>query len=91
MTPRFVAGKLLGSLATLAFVLVVNFFLFRVVTDDPVGKMFRGRNLTPDQLDRRRREFGLEGSKLEQFGAYVGQTLRGWAIGLHLMRLVHDF
>jgi len=77
VTPRFVAGKLLGSLATLAFVLVVNFFLFRVVTDDPVGKMFRGRNLTPDQLDRRRREFGLEGSKLEQFGAYVGQTLRG--------------
>lgn len=77
MTPRFVAGKVIGSVATLAFVVVVNFFLFRVVTDDPVGKMFRGRNLTQSQLDRRRAQFGLDGSTWEQFWAYVGQTLRG--------------
>ncbi len=35
MSVRFVAGKLLGALATLFFVLVVNFFLFRVVQGQP--------------------------------------------------------
>jgi peptide/nickel transport system permease protein len=74
---RFVVGKLLGSLATVAFVLVVNFFLFRVVNDDPTGSLFRGRNLTPDQIQRRREEFQLTGSQFEQFVAYVRQTLRG--------------
>ncbi len=64
-------------MATLAFVLVFNFFLFRVVNDDPTAKLFRGRNLSPEQLDRRRREFNLDGSKFEQFVAYVRQTLRG--------------
>ena len=41
MRARFVVTKLLGALATLLFVLVVNFFLFRVISDDPVGKLFR--------------------------------------------------
>jgi peptide/nickel transport system permease protein len=74
---RFVVGKVTGSLATLAFVLVFNFFLFRVITDDPISKLFRGRNLTPAQIEAKRREFDLDGSRLEQFWAYVGQTLRG--------------
>ncbi len=77
MRARFVVGKCLGALATLGFVLVFNFFLFRVVNDDPVGKMFRGRNLTPEQLDRLRRQFNLDGSKFEQFVAYLGQVIRG--------------
>jgi peptide/nickel transport system permease protein len=77
MRARFVAGKVLGALGTFVFVLVFNFFLFRVVNDDPTGKLFRGRNLSQDQLDRRRREFNLDGSKLEQFVAYLKQTVRG--------------
>ena len=32
---RFVAGKTLGSVGSLFFVLVVNFFLFRVLPGDP--------------------------------------------------------
>ena len=43
---RFVARKVLASLATLVFVVVFNFFLFRVVAGDPVANLFRGRNLT---------------------------------------------
>ena len=77
MRARFVAGKLVGAFGTFVFVLVFNFFLFRVVNDDPTGKLFRGRNLSQDQLDRRRREFNLDGSKLEQFVAYLKQTIRG--------------
>ncbi len=77
MRPRFVVTKVLGSLATLLFVLVVNFFLFRVISDDPVGKLFRGRNLTQAQMDAKRAQFNLDGSQLEQFVAYLRQTLSG--------------
>ena len=51
MSLRFVIAKVLGSLATLAFVVVFNFFLFRVVATDPVANLFRGRNLTESQRD----------------------------------------
>jgi peptide/nickel transport system permease protein len=73
---RFVTLKVLGALATLAFVIVFNFFLFRVVDSDPVANLFRGRNLTQEQRQELRQQFGLDGSKLEQFGAYVRQTLQ---------------
>ena len=74
MSVRFVTLKVLGALATLAFVVVFNFFLFRVVDSDPVANLFRGRNLTVEQRQELRTQFGLDGSKLEQFGAYVRQT-----------------
>ena len=75
MSTRIVLGKLLGSLATLAFVVVFNFFLFRVVEQDPVANLFRGRNLSDAQRDELTREFGLDGSKLEQFWSYIQQTV----------------
>ncbi len=74
MTRRFLIRRGLGSLATLAFVVVFNFFLFRVISSDPVGALFRGRNLSDSQRDDLRREFGLDGSTLEQFWAYLKQT-----------------
>ena len=76
MTLRYAAGKILGALGTLAFVLVFNFFLFRVVESDPVATLYRGRNLTEAQRDELTRQFGLDGSRLEQFWNYVEQTLQ---------------
>ena len=40
---RYVIGKVLGSLGSLFFVLVVNFFLFRVIPGDPARTLGRGR------------------------------------------------
>lgn len=77
MRPRYAIGKVLGSIGTLAFVIVFNFFLFRVVNDDPVESLFRGRNLSDAQKDRLRHQFNLDGSRLEQFVSYLRQTLRG--------------
>ena len=77
MRLRFVIGKVLGALSTLVFVVVVNFFLFRVVNDDPVESMFRGRNLSVEQKDRLRQQFNLDGSKLQQFLAYARELLSG--------------
>lgn len=74
MTSRFVLLKIGGALATLAFVVVFNFFLFRVVAGDPVASLFKGRNLTQTQRDELRHQFGLDGSKLDQFWSYVQQT-----------------
>ncbi len=74
MTARFVTAKVLGSLATLAFVIVFNFFLFRVVESDPVANLFRGRNLTQTQRAELTKQFGLEGSTATQFVRYLEQT-----------------
>ena len=73
MSPRYVSGKVLGSLGTLAFVIVFNFFLFRVVESNPVGTLFRGRNLTDSQRAALRHQFGLDGTKLDQFWHYLVQ------------------
>jgi peptide/nickel transport system permease protein len=74
VSARFVTGKVLGSLATLAFVVCFNFFLFRVVEGDPVASLFRGRNLTTAQRDALTKQFGLDGSTGEQFVRYLEQT-----------------
>jgi peptide/nickel transport system permease protein len=76
VSARFVTGKVLGSLATLAFVVCFNFFLFRVVEGDPVGSLFRGRNLTATQREALTKQFGLDGSTGEQFVRYLGQTAK---------------
>jgi peptide/nickel transport system permease protein len=74
MTARFVTGQILGSIVTLLFVVVFNFFLFRVVETDPVANLFRGRNLTQDQRKELTKQFGLEGSKATQFVNYLKET-----------------
>ncbi|MEN3284891.1 MAG: peptide/nickel transport system permease protein, partial [Solirubrobacteraceae bacterium] len=74
MSARFVSGKVLGALATLAFVVCFNFFLFRIVQGDPVATLFRGRNLTAQQRETLTRQFGLDGSTGEQFLRYLEQT-----------------
>ena len=69
VSARLVTAKLLGSLATLVFVIVFNFFLFRMVETDPVANLFRGRNLSQEQRKELTKEFGLDGSKGHQFVA----------------------
>jgi peptide/nickel transport system permease protein len=74
VSARLVAGKVLGSLATLLFVVCFNFFLFRVVETDPVANLFRGHQLSKAQRDELTRQFGLDKSTGGQFVAYLEQT-----------------
>ena len=69
--------KALGSVLTFAFVLVFNFFLFRIVPKDPIGSLFRGRNVPRETLDNLRAAFGLDEPVLTQFFYYVRETLQG--------------
>jgi peptide/nickel transport system permease protein len=74
VSARFISRRVLGSLATLVFVVIFNFFLFRVVEGDPVANLFRGKELTPTQRQELTEQFGLDGSQGEQFVRYLGQT-----------------
>jgi peptide/nickel transport system permease protein len=69
-----VAGKVAGAALTLAFVLVVNYFLFRVVSDNPVQSLYRGRNLSASQIQSLEERFGVTDPLPVQFGKYLRQT-----------------
>lgn len=66
--------KVLGSILTLAFVLAFNFFLFRVVQTDPIGSLFRGRNVPAEKIADLREKFGLDEPIGTQFVFYVRET-----------------
>lgn len=76
-TGRYVSRKVLGSLASLAFILVFNFFLFRVLPGDPARSLTRNRKIPPEQVEALRRSFGLDQPLPQQFVSYVKSTLTG--------------
>ncbi len=77
MNTRYVLRRVGAALLSLIFVLAINFVLFRMVKSDPVGSLFRGRNVSQAAKDRLRSEFGLDKSMPQQFIAYVQQTAQG--------------
>ena len=77
MNTRYVLRRMGAAALSLIFVLTLNFVLFRMVKSDPVGSLFRGRNVSQEAKDRLRAEFGLDKSRFQQFVAYVQQTAQG--------------
>ena len=77
MSAGFVLRHVGAAIATLAFVLAFNFFLFRVVDDNPVDNLFRGRNLSRSQIESLEERFGVGDPLIVQFLKYVRQTLQG--------------
>lgn len=69
--------RLMAGVVMILFVLSFNFFLFRVVESDPVGSLYRGRNISAEQRERIQERYGLNGSKPEQFVKYVREMARG--------------
>lgn len=74
MYARLIGKKLAGSALTLVFVVVFNFFLFRVINDDPVGSLFRGSRVPQERLDQLRADFGFDQSTWKQFLLYLRET-----------------
>lgn len=70
---RYALGRIGSAFATLAFVLVFNFFLFRVLPGDPVRMMTRGKNVDPDQYAAL--VASLRKPLPEQFVAYLKNPL----------------
>jgi len=71
---RYVLSKVLGAFGSLCFVLVVNFFLFRVLPGDPARTLGRDRFKTKEQLDAFRAEYGLDQPLGRQFLTYLHNT-----------------
>jgi peptide/nickel transport system permease protein len=75
MTGRWLGGKVVAAIATLAFVIVFNFFLFRVM-GDPTTQLARLPRATPEEIEQLRADYGLDKPLTGQFADYVGDTLR---------------
>jgi peptide/nickel transport system permease protein len=74
---RYLLSKVLQAVLTLSFVLVFNFFLFRILPGNPARTLARNKLLPPAAVHQLEREFGLHDSLPKQFVIYVGQTFRG--------------
>lgn len=76
---RYVLSKIGQALATLAFVIAFNFFLFRVMPGDPVRLLARaqGLELSRGAIRELIADLGLNKPMLAQFWGYLGDTLRG--------------
>jgi peptide/nickel transport system permease protein len=58
-------------------VLVLNFFLFRILPGDPERTLTRLQRVSPSTIDEVKREFGLDRPLAIQFFDYLGDTARG--------------
>jgi peptide/nickel transport system permease protein len=74
---RYVLSRVLGALSSLAFVIVVNFFLFRVLPGDPARVLGRDRLKTPEERANFRAEYGLDQSLPHQFLTYLHNIFTG--------------
>jgi len=74
---RYVLSRCLGALGSLAFMLVLSFFLFRVMPGDPARTLGRGRFTSPEQLEEFNRTYGLDQPMLQQFVTFLKNTLTG--------------
>jgi peptide/nickel transport system permease protein len=71
---RSILVKILFALGTLIFVLIFNFFLFRIA-GDPVRDLNRNPRLTPEAREEIIEERGLDKSLSTQLRLYLGDTL----------------
>lgn len=74
---RYAGSKLAGALGSLMFMLVVNFFLFRVLPGDPARTLGRGRLSTPEQLAEFNATYGLDQSLGQQFVTFLKNLAHG--------------
>jgi peptide/nickel transport system permease protein len=74
VSPRWLAGKAGAALLTFAFVIVFNFFLFRVM-GDPTTQLARLPRATPVQIEKLRHYYGLDKSLGGQFVDYAHDTV----------------
>ena len=74
---RYVLTRVLGALGSLAFMLVVNFFLFRVIPGDPARTLGRGRFTNKEQIAEFNKTYGLDESLPQQFLTYLNNLAHG--------------
>ncbi|MGH3980617.1 MAG: ABC transporter permease [Pseudonocardiaceae bacterium] len=72
-----ISRRLTTGLASVVFVVVLGFFLFRVLPGDPVVTMTRGRPVTGREVAELRAALGLDRPLAQQFLDYLAGLVRG--------------
>ncbi|WP_017612702.1 ABC transporter permease [Nocardiopsis salina] len=72
----YVLGRLTTAVVSLGAVIVAGFFLFRILPGDPVRAMTEGREVSLEQQEELRRQFGLDQPLWAQFLDYASGLLR---------------
>jgi peptide/nickel transport system permease protein len=87
---NYILRKLGWALVTIVFVVVLNFFLFRILPGDP-ARMVKDPRLTQEAVEALRVRFGLDKPLSAQFFLYVANLARGeLGVSFHLQRPVAD-
>jgi len=73
----YVGLKVLGAMGSLCFMLVVNFFLFRVLPGDPAKTLGRGRLTSQAQVDAFNKTYGLNEPLPQQFLTFLKNIVHG--------------
>ena len=84
----YAARRVLSGVATMVFVLVFNFFLFRLLPGDPISLYTRGRNMDQEQVRELRRS--LNKPMLEQFLDYLTNPFSSGVDSTQFSRPVWD-
>mgnify|MGYP000371499771 CR=1 FL=1 len=74
---RYVGQRLVQLVPVLFTVSVLVFALMHIIPGDPAQLLLGFENTDPQQLERVRREFGLDQPVYIQYGRWVGKILRG--------------
>jgi len=74
-TRSFILGRMLQALLTLAFVMVFNFFLFRVIPSDPLEQLLGPAAFDPPNIEQLTQDLGLDEPLPQQFLIYARNTL----------------
>lgn len=76
-TARFVLSKIGEAIASLLLVIVLSFFLFRMLPGDPVRFMVRDRPTDAKMMAELREQMGVDKPLLQQFWDYFTGLLTG--------------
>jgi ABC-type dipeptide/oligopeptide/nickel transport system permease component len=73
----YVIKRVAFALLTVFVAVTLNFALFRLAPGSAVSNLARVPHATPELHERLKHEFGLDKSKLAQYGIYLKQLVRG--------------
>ncbi|GAA5205968.1 ABC transporter permease [Microbacterium kyungheense] len=68
---KFALTKVGGALISLAMVILLGFFAFKILPGDPVAKIAREHPMSPEQIAQLRAQLGLDKPLWQQFGDYL--------------------
>ncbi|WP_024367212.1 ABC transporter permease [Arthrobacter sp. TB 26] len=74
---RYIGAKAGGAAVSLVMVVLLGFFAFRILPGDPVRSLADGRQVTPEQMDILRRQYGLDQPLPAQFWRYLTDLFQG--------------